>query len=70
MYTLLQTLMDNMGDVTYDNPVYELEAHEMDDPVNRLVQFPSGVLPSSSHVSYHCGSCNSVFHYRSKLVAN
>ena len=43
--------MDNIGDVTYDNPVYEADEDEYD-ASNRLVQMPD--LNKNSSVSFLC----------------
>ncbi|KAL5252043.1 hypothetical protein ACHWQZ_G015002 [Mnemiopsis leidyi] len=43
-----QTLMENMGDVTYDNPVYEFDEDDLDNPSERLVQLPASLSTSSA----------------------
>jgi hypothetical protein len=38
--------MENMGDVTYDNPVYEFDGDDLDSPAERLVHLPAPLVSS------------------------
>ena len=41
--------MENMGDVTYDNPVYEFDPDDqLDNPSDRLVHLPSPLTTSGA----------------------
>ena len=41
--------MENMGDVTYDNPVYEFDPDDqLDNPSDRLVHLPSPLTTSAA----------------------
>ena len=40
--------MENMGDVTYDNPVYEYDGDDLDNPADRLVHLPPPLTTKSN----------------------